>query len=207
MRRQQPRPRQPRSSSLPRRAAPSDPPSVPATDCWGDTPHARSHVPAVPDVRAVQEVFTGDRPRLSISGWFHAPAAPDGAAHASLAQLQMQPGQDAVRDHRLYEGGWPGLGGGARMMMSASWPSAACCLHPTRGNLSHIRVSNVLGVLEGGSLSLHPHGTSPSPKLRMCRRRQRHGRAPIRRRPLRAGGLGGAGLPGCRGLGENSVQI
>jgi Rps23 Pro-64 3,4-dihydroxylase Tpa1-like proline 4-hydroxylase len=50
---------------------------------------------------AVQEVTAPEgKPRLSISGWFHAPAPPPGAeTTASLAQLRLAPGADAVRDH------------------------------------------------------------------------------------------------------------
>lgn len=38
---------------------------------------------------AVQEVFS-DKPRLSISGWFHGPAPPEGAEQATLAQLHSR---------------------------------------------------------------------------------------------------------------------
>jgi len=45
---------------------------------------------------SIQEVFTGDKPRLSISGWFHAPEAPEGAhTDATLSQL-TQRGQDVA---------------------------------------------------------------------------------------------------------------
>eukprot|EP01024_Parvocaulis_polyphysoides_P037366 TRINITY_DN332_c0_g1_i1.p1 TRINITY_DN332_c0_g1~~TRINITY_DN332_c0_g1_i1.p1 ORF type:complete len:577 (+),score=105.05 TRINITY_DN332_c0_g1_i1:689-2419(+) len=37
---------------------------------------------------AVQEVLQGDRPRLSISGWFHAATPPEGSEFASLQSLQ-----------------------------------------------------------------------------------------------------------------------
>ncbi|GAX82106.1 hypothetical protein CEUSTIGMA_g9534.t1 [Chlamydomonas eustigma] len=44
---------------------------------------------------AVQEVFTADKPRMSISGWYHAPQEPEDASKASLQQLQqIRPGQD-----------------------------------------------------------------------------------------------------------------
>lgn len=36
---------------------------------------------------SVQEVFCKHRPRLSISGWYHAATAPTGAQHASLQQI------------------------------------------------------------------------------------------------------------------------
>lgn len=51
---------------------------------------------------AVQEVFSEDNPRLSISGWYHAPAAPEGAANASLQQLQR--GADAQTDYQPFRG-------------------------------------------------------------------------------------------------------
>ncbi len=40
----------------------------------------------------LQEVFAEDKPRMSISGWYHAPAEPEGAHLASLQQLQQQKG-------------------------------------------------------------------------------------------------------------------
>eukprot|EP01025_Chloroclados_australasicus_P006947 TRINITY_DN12200_c0_g1_i1.p1 TRINITY_DN12200_c0_g1~~TRINITY_DN12200_c0_g1_i1.p1 ORF type:complete len:602 (-),score=68.35 TRINITY_DN12200_c0_g1_i1:337-2142(-) len=43
---------------------------------------------------AVQEVLQGEKPRLSISGWFHAAAPPPGFENASLQSLQCTPGQD-----------------------------------------------------------------------------------------------------------------
>lgn len=49
-----------------------------------------------------QEVFTDDNPRLSISGWYHAPSAPADAAQASLQQLQR--GADAVTEYRAHAG-------------------------------------------------------------------------------------------------------
>jgi prolyl 3-hydroxylase /prolyl 3,4-dihydroxylase len=52
---------------------------------------------------AVQEVVSAAKPRLSISGWFHAPAAPDGGAtDASLAQLQLRRGADCLTGHALF---------------------------------------------------------------------------------------------------------
>ena len=43
---------------------------------------------------SVQEVFAEDKPRLSISGWYHAAEAPKGSEHATLTQLQTRTGGD-----------------------------------------------------------------------------------------------------------------
>lgn len=50
---------------------------------------------------SVQEVTSREgKARMSISGWFHAPQAPKGVdSDASLAQLRLGKGQDAVKDH------------------------------------------------------------------------------------------------------------
>ena len=50
---------------------------------------------------SVQEVTSREgKARMSISGWYHAPQAPEGVdSDASLAQLRLGKGQDAVRDH------------------------------------------------------------------------------------------------------------
>lgn len=50
---------------------------------------------------SVQEVTAKEgKARMSISGWYHAPQAPEGAeSAASLAQLRLGKGQDAVQDH------------------------------------------------------------------------------------------------------------
>jgi prolyl 3-hydroxylase /prolyl 3,4-dihydroxylase len=45
---------------------------------------------------SVQEVYSDDKPRLSISGWFHGPSPPPGADLASLNQI-MTKGDD-IRD-------------------------------------------------------------------------------------------------------------
>lgn len=56
---------------------------------------------------AVQEVTGEAKPRLSISGWFHAPAGPDGeaGASASLAQLQLRRGADCLSGHVAIQAG------------------------------------------------------------------------------------------------------
>lgn len=40
---------------------------------------------------SIQQVYATDKPRLSISGWFHGVTPPPGAEHASLAQLKALP--------------------------------------------------------------------------------------------------------------------
>lgn len=47
---------------------------------------------------SIQEVFTSEKPRMSIQGWFHAPVPPTDAARATLSQLQAHPGEDDVVD-------------------------------------------------------------------------------------------------------------
>ena len=39
---------------------------------------------------SVQEVFAADKPRLSISGWYHAAAPPEGSENATLSQLRRR---------------------------------------------------------------------------------------------------------------------
>ncbi|KXZ49624.1 hypothetical protein GPECTOR_20g481 [Gonium pectorale] len=48
---------------------------------------------------SVQEVFNPDKPRMSISGWYHADTPPEQAEKASLRQLQMRAGEDAAVAH------------------------------------------------------------------------------------------------------------
>ncbi|KAF8060096.1 Ogd [Scenedesmus sp. PABB004] len=48
---------------------------------------------------SVQEVVSADKPRFSISGWYHKAAPQAGAQHASLQQLQMRAGEDALQGH------------------------------------------------------------------------------------------------------------
>jgi hypothetical protein len=45
---------------------------------------------------SVQEVFAADKPRLSISGWYHAAAPPEGSELATLTQLQTRRGDSGV---------------------------------------------------------------------------------------------------------------
>ena len=46
---------------------------------------------------AVQEVFADGKPRLSISGWYHAAAPPEGSERATLTQLKTR-GADGAGD-------------------------------------------------------------------------------------------------------------
>ena len=84
-------------------AAPRNPPQ---------TPTRHTPLSIVPSALS-QEVFTDAKPRLSISGWYHAPAAPDGASAASLAQLTAGPaaGADAAGGHAPYPGGLAAMAG------------------------------------------------------------------------------------------------
>ena len=45
---------------------------------------------------SIQELYTFEKPRMSIQGWFHATSAPTDAALATLRQLQASPGEDDV---------------------------------------------------------------------------------------------------------------
>ena len=47
---------------------------------------------------AVQEVFCADKPRLSISGWYHAADAPVGSEHATLSQLKSNTLDDDITE-------------------------------------------------------------------------------------------------------------
>lgn len=44
---------------------------------------------------SVQEVFNPDKPRLSISGWYHGTTPPEGSEQATLAQLKAAPSTPA----------------------------------------------------------------------------------------------------------------
>jgi prolyl 3-hydroxylase /prolyl 3,4-dihydroxylase len=50
---------------------------------------------------SIQEVFTTEKPRMSIQGWYHAPTAPDAdaAAMATLRQLQANPGEEDMGEY------------------------------------------------------------------------------------------------------------
>ncbi|WIA40768.1 hypothetical protein OEZ86_004448 [Tetradesmus obliquus] len=53
---------------------------------------------------SVQEVLSADKPRLSISGWYHKAAPQQGSEHASLQQLQMKAGEDQIQQHAEFGG-------------------------------------------------------------------------------------------------------
>jgi Rps23 Pro-64 3,4-dihydroxylase Tpa1-like proline 4-hydroxylase len=55
---------------------------------------------------APQEVVSADKPRFSISGWYHRDVPQEGSAHASLQQLQMKAGEDQIQGHTDFEGEW-----------------------------------------------------------------------------------------------------
>mmetsp|Transcript_31041 Transcript_31041/g.68891 ORF Transcript_31041/g.68891 Transcript_31041/m.68891 type:complete len:719 (-) Transcript_31041:853-3009(-) len=59
---------------------------------------------------AVQEVFAVDKPRMSISGWYHGPHAPEDADKASLQQLQSLTGLPGQDDAGKTYGGFDGSG-------------------------------------------------------------------------------------------------
>ncbi|KAI3435904.1 hypothetical protein D9Q98_001962 [Chlorella vulgaris] len=56
---------------------------------------------------SIQEVYTGDKPRMSIQGWFHAAQAPDNAELATRNQLQLRAGEDTAHDFKPFSGGSP----------------------------------------------------------------------------------------------------
>ncbi|GAB4821858.1 hypothetical protein N2152v2_008904 [Parachlorella kessleri] len=57
---------------------------------------------------SIQEVFTADKPRMSIQGWFHSTSPPENAALATATQLQLKPGEDVVHSFLPFLGGEPG---------------------------------------------------------------------------------------------------
>uniref|UniRef100_A0A7S3R425 Fe2OG dioxygenase domain-containing protein n=1 Tax=Dunaliella tertiolecta TaxID=3047 RepID=A0A7S3R425_DUNTE len=82
---------------------------------------------------AVQEVFASDKPRMSISGWYHAPAEPEDLQNASLQQLQQQQAQaqplskgaDLLAASQYLPFGPQGDGAGARELGSSGQPSTS----------------------------------------------------------------------------------
>lgn len=63
-----------------------------------------NYCPAGKSFHSVQEVVTGDKPRFSISGWYHRATAQQGSEHASLNQLQMKAGEDQIQQHSEFIG-------------------------------------------------------------------------------------------------------
>eukprot|EP00775_Hariotina_reticulata_P007350 gene7350-7561_t len=53
---------------------------------------------------AVQEVLTAEKPRFSISGWYHKDKPQEGFENASLQQLQMKAGEDQIKGHSDFAG-------------------------------------------------------------------------------------------------------
>jgi hypothetical protein len=52
----------------------------------------------------LQEVLSAEKPRFSISGWYHKATPQQGSEHASLQQLQMKAGEDQIQQHTEFEG-------------------------------------------------------------------------------------------------------
>lgn len=48
--------------------------------------------------------MSADKPRFSISGWYHRDVPQEGSAHSSLQQLQMKAGEDNIQAHDDFEG-------------------------------------------------------------------------------------------------------
>lgn len=46
---------------------------------------------------SIQEVYTKEKPRMSIQGWYHAPEPPEMAKLATLQQLQARAGEDVAK--------------------------------------------------------------------------------------------------------------
>lgn len=72
----------------------------------------------------LQEVVSPDKPRFSISGWYHRDVPQEGSAHASLQQLQMKAGEDNIQAHDDFEGEG-GVGGLRRQ--GCGQPKSCCC--------------------------------------------------------------------------------
>ncbi|KAF6252117.1 Oxoglutarate and iron-dependent oxygenase degradation C-term-domain-containing protein [Scenedesmus sp. NREL 46B-D3] len=52
----------------------------------------------------VEGSVSGDKPRFSISGWYHKATPQQGSEHASLQQLRMKAGEDQILQHTAFEG-------------------------------------------------------------------------------------------------------
>ena len=75
---------------------------------------------------SVQEVYTADKPRLSISGWFHGASPPPGADGASLRQLK---GQRSGQSGAAAEGTAAGQHGGPAEAHAADGQAADAAVH------------------------------------------------------------------------------
>jgi len=60
----------------------------------------------------LQEVVSADKPRFSISGWYHKDKPQEGSENASLQQLQMKAGEDQIKEHSEFAGTCRPLGQG-----------------------------------------------------------------------------------------------
>jgi hypothetical protein len=72
----------------------------------------------------LQEVLSSEKPRFSISGWYHKATPQQGSEHASLQQLQMKAGEDQIQQHTEFEGEQHCLKRAASYMQIQS-----CCVH------------------------------------------------------------------------------
>jgi hypothetical protein len=69
-------------------------------------------------------VLSSEKPRFSISGWYHKATPQQGSEHASLQQLQMKAGEDQIQQHTEFEGEQRCLETGATYMQIKS-----SCVH------------------------------------------------------------------------------
>lgn len=83
----------------------------------------------------VQEVFTSDKPRMSIQGWYHCAQAPEHAELATRSQLQLRAGEDTVHEFAPFAGGCE----------AESCVSRACafCPQPRAGSRLHNQACGV----------------------------------------------------------------
>lgn len=52
---------------------------------------------------SIQEIYTNEKPRMSIQGWFHAPGVVGNASLATLQQLQARAGEEDAGEYQSYE--------------------------------------------------------------------------------------------------------
>lgn len=78
--------------------------------------------PAGKSFHSVQEVLSADKPRFSISGWYHKATPQEGSEHASLNQLQMKAGEDQIQEHAEFTGKTVGASRAiTQQMLPATW--------------------------------------------------------------------------------------
>jgi hypothetical protein len=98
---------------------------------WASVPHVLVILVRPParwragrSFHSVQEVFVSEKPRMSISGWYHADAEHVDAHLASLKQLQMRAGQDNEGvSHTPVEGALAARGGHPLRWPLVEWTS------------------------------------------------------------------------------------